>query len=451
MKPYVFEELSDDLPLMSLAARRAADFAGRKPSLAAWRSLSEADRFAIAEAGAAARVDVARVQALLARADPEPPRLEPLAELAPDHPPRELLEALGPARPLRDAVWSALSPLDRYALVKVASKGRSERIAQAYAEIVGQSAEVPHVDATGSARMVGISEKQPTARRAVARSRVSMSAAAFERLERADAPKGDVLGTARLAGIMGAKRTSDLVPLCHPISLTRVDVRLELDRGEHAVTITAAVEAFDRTGVEMEALTAASTAALTVYDMLKAFDRGMEIGPIALVEKSGGRSGDFARKPSGEPARERFAIRETPIRADEALALVERAEAGGSVVFVGTVRDHNAEGTVTALEYQAYASMATKELARIAADIEAELSGVRLAALHRVGQLTVGDVAVVCAASAPHRDEAFRAARLLIDRIKEQVPIWKREHGEQGPYWVGWQDARTAQKPGEGP
>jgi molybdopterin synthase catalytic subunit len=307
---------------------------------------------------------------------------------------------------------------------------------------VGRSAQVSHVDAGGSARMVGISEKQPSLRRAVASSRVSMNAEAFERLQRADAPKGDVLGTARLAGIQGVKRTADLIPLCHPLSVTRVDVRLSLDPAALAVNVTVTVEAYDRTGVEMEALTGASTAALTVYDMLKAFDRGMSIGPTSLEAKSGGRSGDFVRAvPSATPP-PRFAVRETPLSVDEALTLVARPEAGGSVVFVGSVRDHNAEGPVQLLEYQAYSAMAVKELARVADEIEREIPGVRLAALHRAGPLRVGEIAVVCAASAGHRDEAFRAARLLIDQLKERVPIWKREHGADGPYWVGWQDAR---------
>jgi cyclic pyranopterin phosphate synthase len=104
-----------------------------------------------------------------------------------------------------------------------------------------------------------------------------------------------VLGTARLAGIMAAKRTSDLIPLCHPLSLTKVEVVLELDAATNAISVRATVEAFDRTGVEMEALTAVSLAALTVYDMLKGIDRAMEIGPTRLVAKSGGRTGDFAR------------------------------------------------------------------------------------------------------------------------------------------------------------
>jgi molybdopterin synthase catalytic subunit len=139
-----------------------------------------------------------------------------------------------------------------------------------------------------------------------------------------------------------------------------------------------------------------------------------------------------------------FEIRETALSVEECVRAVSRPSAGGIDVFVGVVRDENDGRKVTLLEYEAYASMAAKEMARIAREIEDEVPGSLLAALHRVGRLEVGDVAVVCAASAPHRAEAFRACRLLIDRIKERVPVWKREHGPDGPYWVGWQDARCA-------
>jgi len=137
-------------------------------------------------------------------------------------------------------------------------------------------------------------------------------------------------------------------------------------------------------------------------------------------------------------------IRAHEISAAEVIAAVARPEAGGIAVFVGTVRSDNAGRAVTLLEYQAYASMAVKEMARICAEISAEIAGVELAVLHRTGSLKVGEVAVVCAASAPHRGAAFDACRLLIDRIKARVPIWKREHGPSGPYWVGWEDARCS-------
>src|SRR5262249_3486384 len=131
-----------------------------------------------------------------------------------------------------------------------------------------------------------------------------------------------------------------------------------------------------------------------------------------------------------------------------AVAAVSHAGAGGIDVFVGVVRDHNDGQHVTRLEYEAYAPMAAAEMRRIADEIAHAIPGVRLAALHRVGALDVGDLAVVCVASAPHRAEAFAACRRLIDSIKARVPVWKREWGEHGPYWVGWRDARCGHDDG---
>jgi molybdopterin synthase catalytic subunit len=137
-----------------------------------------------------------------------------------------------------------------------------------------------------------------------------------------------------------------------------------------------------------------------------------------------------------------LALRDTPLSVDEATAHVSHPGAGAVCVFLGAVRDVNEGRAVVKLEYEAYASMALAEMGRIADELAAEIPGVRLAVVHRSGALSVGDLAVVCAASAPHRDEAFRACRALIDRVKARVPIWKREHGPDGAYWVGWQDAR---------
>jgi molybdopterin synthase catalytic subunit len=137
-----------------------------------------------------------------------------------------------------------------------------------------------------------------------------------------------------------------------------------------------------------------------------------------------------------------LAVREAPLSLDECYAAVVTPETGGVALFVGTVRNNNQGQDVTLLEYQAYAAMAERELAVIADEIERELPGTRLACLHRTGALRVGDIAVICAAAAPHRGEAFTACRELIDRLKSRVPIWKREHGDQGPYWIGWQDVR---------
>ncbi len=137
-----------------------------------------------------------------------------------------------------------------------------------------------------------------------------------------------------------------------------------------------------------------------------------------------------------------FELRETPLSVDECVAAVQSPEMGGIALFLGVVRDHNQGRDVSLLEYQAYASMAEKELCAIAEEIEREIPGARLACLHRTGALAVGDVAVICAAAAPHRGEAFTACRELIDRLKARVPIWKREHGATGPHWIGWQDVR---------
>ncbi|MBI4702945.1 MAG: molybdenum cofactor biosynthesis protein MoaE [Deltaproteobacteria bacterium] len=136
------------------------------------------------------------------------------------------------------------------------------------------------------------------------------------------------------------------------------------------------------------------------------------------------------------------AIRESPVRIEEAIAAVVHPGAGAVVSFVGTVRAESAGQSVARIEYHAYRAMAESELAALANEIEQEIPAARVAAIHRIGTLAVGEQIVACACSAPHRDDAFRAARLLIDRLKERVPIWKREHGPAGPYWVGWRDAR---------
>ena len=152
-----------------------------------------------------------------------------------------------------------------------------------------------HADADGRVRMVDVSAKPPTARLAIARGFVRVSAPARRLVRDGQVAKGDPLQAARIAGIMAAKQTSTLIPLCHPIAVTGVDVRVELARG--GIAIQARVKTTGPTGVEMEALTAVSVAALTVYDMLKAADRTMVIEQVLLVEKRGGRSGTFVARP----------------------------------------------------------------------------------------------------------------------------------------------------------
>ena len=137
-------------------------------------------------------------------------------------------------------------------------------------------------------------------------------------------------------------------------------------------------------------------------------------------------------------------IRDVPLSLDEVVRNVSRPGAGGIAVFVGVVRDESDGHRVTRLDYSAYAGMAKREMQKIVDELEREIEGARVSAIHRVGQLGVGDAAIVCAASAPHRGEAFRACRELIDRIKARVPVWKREWGPDGAAWVGWVDARCS-------
>ncbi|WP_425078324.1 cyclic pyranopterin monophosphate synthase MoaC [Ruegeria denitrificans] len=153
-----------------------------------------------------------------------------------------------------------------------------------------------HFDAQGQAHMVDVSDKDVTDRVAVAAGHIKMASETFEIISEGRAKKGDVLGIARLAGIMGAKKTPDLIPLCHPLPVTKVAVELTLDPDLPGVRIQATVKTSGQTGVEMEALTAVSTAALTVYDMTKAVDKAMEIGGIRVLLKDGGKSGRYEAK-----------------------------------------------------------------------------------------------------------------------------------------------------------
>jgi cyclic pyranopterin phosphate synthase len=156
--------------------------------------------------------------------------------------------------------------------------------------------ELTHFDEAGAAWMVDVSAKGRTAREAVAGARVDMLPATFRLITDRKAAKGDVLGVARVAGIMAAKRTATLIPLCHPIGISAIEIAFEPDPRTSSVGIRATVRTTDRTGVEMEALTAAAVAGLTIYDMCKAVDRAMTVSGIRLLKKTGGRSGTFIRK-----------------------------------------------------------------------------------------------------------------------------------------------------------
>ena len=156
--------------------------------------------------------------------------------------------------------------------------------------------DLTHVDETGRARMVDVSGKNPSARVAIATGAIRMAPTTLDAIRTNSLKKGDVLAVARVAGIMAAKKTSELIPLCHPIALTDIGVEFTLDDSLPGVRVQTLARTMERTGVEMEALTAAAAALLTIYDMAKALDRGMTITSVALLEKSGGASGDWKRE-----------------------------------------------------------------------------------------------------------------------------------------------------------
>lgn len=153
-----------------------------------------------------------------------------------------------------------------------------------------------HFDDSGNARMVDVSQKQDTTRQATATGRISMSPACYELIQKGGIKKGDVLGVARLAGIMASKKVDDLIPLTHPLPITKADIEFVMDDSSSSIIVNATVGITGKTGVEMEALTAVSIAALTIYDMCKAVDKSMLISDICLLKKSGGKSGTYTRK-----------------------------------------------------------------------------------------------------------------------------------------------------------
>ncbi|MBF0459220.1 MAG: cyclic pyranopterin monophosphate synthase MoaC [Nitrospirae bacterium] len=154
-----------------------------------------------------------------------------------------------------------------------------------------------HMDESGNARMVDVTEKVLTIREAVAVGSITMAPATLSLVKAGGLPKGDVLATARIAGIMGAKQTAALIPMCHPIMITSVSIEFLIDDARNSIGAEASVKTVGQTGVEMEALTAVSTALLTIYDMCKAVDKGMELSGIMLIKKTGGKSGSFVRRP----------------------------------------------------------------------------------------------------------------------------------------------------------
>jgi len=293
---YAFEAIEEDLPFLPLAARRVLDLLGRKMSLEAWLSLPAGHRHLLVRAGAEARVD-ASVQAVIDAAKPTPLAVPPVAEPDGNEPPASLVASLlgsAPSRPLDAARWRSLRALDRYTLCK--SAGKPGKLASAYDEIVGSPGPaLTHLTPSGEVHMVDVGEKAETARRAVASARVRTTRETVEAIAAGTFAKGDVLAVARVAGILAAKRTPELVPLCHPVRTTGAAVELELDATRGEVRVRATVEAVDRTGVEMEAMVAASVASLTVYDMIKSVDRWATIDGVRLESKSGGKSGEVTR------------------------------------------------------------------------------------------------------------------------------------------------------------
>ncbi len=290
---YRFEAIDDELSLIPLSARRVLDTLGQRLSLGAWRSLAVEDRWQVARAGAEEDVG-ARAVAFLLRATPAPEKIQPVAEPDRASVPTEITAALGTSRLIDDTHWRGLRALDRYVLAKCSRS--PERLAAAYDEIMTMQT-LPHLTASGEAHMVDVSAKDVTPRRAVATARVRTSPVVIEAIAAGTMVKGDVVAVARVAGILAAKRTPELVPLCHPVQTTSASIDIDLDAPGGEVRIRAVVEAIDRTGVEMEAMVAASISALTVYDMIKSADRWASIEFVQVEEKSGGKGGNVKRPP----------------------------------------------------------------------------------------------------------------------------------------------------------
>jgi len=310
-KVFGFEEINGALPLPPLAARRALEAVGQRLSFAAWETLPLEQRRALVALGTADQIDPDAVKAVSAAAEPPPKATEAADESRLEAPGERLiaaLDTLGGERVLSAASWASLSKLERYALQGAVSIGGRAphaygRLLAAYDEIVPEVQPpeaapqgLTHLTSSGEARMVDVGDKAITHRQARAAATVRMRPATAERVAAASGPKGDVLSVARIAGIMAAKRTPDLIPLCHGIALTQVTIHFDVDVDAGSVTVEAGVLADDRTGVEMEAMVAASVAALTIYDMLKAVERGIVIEQVVLLEKDGGRSGHYQRK-----------------------------------------------------------------------------------------------------------------------------------------------------------
>ncbi|APR75099.1 Molybdenum cofactor biosynthesis protein MoaC [Minicystis rosea] len=334
---YPFEGLLPDLESPPIAARRALDQAGLRLAIEGWRALSLEDRQQLTIAGMADRIDADVVSNLLQDASPSPQRIAPVPDPDPSTPPEALASALDPSRVIDPKRWARLRAVDRYALAhtyrRAVARSAFSILSEAYDALLGASsapasyppagyyssvasdAETPraaarpsrppittpepalsnHLNQAGEVHMVNVARKPATERRAIARGSVRMRADTLARLASRDAPKGEVLATARIAGVMAAKRTPEIIPLCHAVAVTHIEILIEIDAPASAVHVSAVVDAYDRTGCEMEAMVAVSAACLTIYDMLKGIDRDMVISEVKLMEKSGGRSGHYHR------------------------------------------------------------------------------------------------------------------------------------------------------------
>jgi cyclic pyranopterin phosphate synthase len=294
---FSFERIGPDLKLLPMAARRALDAAGLKLSLAAWSALAIDRKRSLVDLGQGEHIDVMRVSELVAEAQPPPQPIDPADESQLDTKTASVDELLDDENRISEREWRELSRLERFSIRHAAKRGDRERLLEAVRELLPRrgrpNRRLTHLSPDGDARMVDVGDKPVTHRRAVAGARVRMRPETARMAVDGTGPKGDVIATARIAAIMAAKKTSELIPLCHPLALSRVDVDISVSAEAGEVTVVATVEARDRTGVEMEALTAAMIGALTIYDMLKAVQRDMSIGEVVLLEKSGGRSGDF--------------------------------------------------------------------------------------------------------------------------------------------------------------
>jgi cyclic pyranopterin phosphate synthase len=279
----------------------------RKGLVAAWQKLRPLDRFALVHVlrRSIAHDDVGRLDAAMRvivgdprtsnvpstkRSERPPPELEPEAP-APSRKPAHADVPRAPAMP----EWT-IEPSRARAPISTAPPPSAPAASRGLSSLPPRPEEVStHLGAGGEVHMIDVASKAETSRRATASGSVFMRSDTALRLSRSDVPKGEVLATARVAGILAAKRTPELIPLCHHVALSHVEIHVDIEVASGTVTVTAVAEATDRTGVEMEALTAVSVACLTIYDMLKGVDRDMVIGDVKLLTKTGGKTGPYSR------------------------------------------------------------------------------------------------------------------------------------------------------------